>query len=178
MITEIMYHPSPNNSLFEYIELYNPTEQPIDLNGWRVSNGVSFTFENVAIDASEYLAVAADVDTFRQRYPDVENVVGGWTGRLANRGETIEISDAADEIVDQVRYADQGEWAARRLGAPDNGFRGWGWVAAHDGEGSSLELINLELPNEIRSELGGQPVPPEERPAVRTPSQLPKGRPS
>ena len=42
--------------------------------------------------------VAADPDAFLAKYPDVANVVGGWTGRLADNGETLEIVSAQDEV--------------------------------------------------------------------------------
>ena len=59
--------------------------------------------------------VAADVQTFLSLYPGTENVVGGWQGRLSNRGETIELVNAAGERMDRVKYADSGDWSFREL---------------------------------------------------------------
>jgi hypothetical protein len=153
VISEIMYHPghpvnSPENVLHEWIELYNRGAETINLSGWRVSNGVQFAFPNVTIGAGRYLVVAADVSAFKARYPSVTNVVGGWIGRLSNSGERIELVDALGEVVNSVRYADEGDWTVRELGPVENGHRGWQWSSAHDGGGRSLELLNPALPNE------------------------------
>ncbi|MGB2864948.1 MAG: lamin tail domain-containing protein [Sedimentisphaerales bacterium] len=153
VITEIMYHPyHPDPGVEdirqEYIELFNRGSEPVSLSGWRISNGVDFVFPDVTLGAGEYLAVAADTDIFKAMYPWVSNVVGGWLGRLSNRGEAIEILDDTGVQVDRVRYADEGDWMVRELGPLDRGHRGWMWATEHDGGGKSLELINADMPNE------------------------------
>jgi len=153
IITEIMYHPyhtetSPEDIRQEYIELFNRGAEPVNLSGWRISNGVDFVFPAVTLGAGEYIVVAADVDTFKAVYPSVSNVIGGWEGHLRNKGETIEILDDMGVQVDRVPYADEGDWAVRELGPVDRGQRGWEWSDAHDGGGQSLELINVNMPNE------------------------------
>ena len=147
LISEIMYHPASENDAEEFIELYNAGLQTVELNRWRISNGVDFTFPEVSIAPGEYLVVAADADVFAAKYPGVTNVVAGWSGRLSNGGETIELEDERGRRVDRVQYADQGDWAVRDLGPLDLGFRGWEWNAEHDGLGKSVELINLAASN-------------------------------
>lgn len=39
VINEIMYHPIDNESVNEWIELYNPTESAIDVGGWTITDG-------------------------------------------------------------------------------------------------------------------------------------------
>ena len=153
LISEIMYHPfhqSPagENTRQEYIELFNRGPEAVDLSGWRLSGSVDFRFPDTTLGAGQYLAVAADVDTFKATYPGVGNVVGGWDGKLSNSGEAIELIDSLGTVVDFVRYADQGDWGVRQLGPDDHGHRGWVWSDEHDGGGKSLELINPELPNQ------------------------------
>jgi hypothetical protein len=163
VINEIYYHPADRDPRREFIELYNRSEQTISLGGWQFTTGVDMTLPSLDLPGDSYLIVAADETEFRRLHPQVTNVVGGWTGRLANRGENITLVDKEGTIVDQVRYADEGEWAQRRLREPDNGFRGWTWEAAHDGEGMSLELVNADLPNDFGTnwlssrEVGGSP---------------------
>jgi hypothetical protein len=153
LINEIMYHPfhptpGAEDIGAEYIELFNFGAGPASLSGWRFSNGVDFAFPDVTFGAGEYLVVAADVNTFTAKYPGVPNVIGGWDGRLSNRGEAIELVDGAGVRIDRVRYADEGDWAVRELGPVDRNHRGWIWSDEHDGGGKSLELINPALPNE------------------------------
>ena len=153
IITEIMYHPrhAPNeaeNKALEFIELFNAGAAPVDLAGWRFSDGVDFTFPSVVLDAQAYLVVAADVSEFAVAYPDVNDVVGGWRKVLSNAGERLELSDESGTVIDWMEYADEGDWAVRELGPVDSGHRGWLWSQAHDGGGRSLELINRAMPNE------------------------------
>ena len=108
VINEIMYHPghvegAPENIGFEYIELYNAGAAPVDVSGWRFTDGVEYTIPTrFPLAPGGYLVVAADVNEFRTRYPAVGNVVGGWTGHLSNNGERIELSDASGVIIDRV----------------------------------------------------------------------------
>lgn len=147
VINEIMYHPSSENSLEEFIELHNQGSTAVNLAGWRFSSGVGFTFPGVSIPAGGYLAVAADVAAFRAKYPGVSNVVGGWAGTLSNSREDLNLDDASGRRVDSVEYADEGDWAVLQRGRNDRGYRGWRWFAEHDGLGKSLELINPRFSN-------------------------------
>ncbi len=149
VISEIMYHPSSNNDLEEYIELANLGTGSVNLNGWQFTAGVSFTFPNIAIPAGQRLVVARDVATFSAKYPSVTNVVGGWTGQLSDGTERITLEDLGGGTIDRVEYADEGEWSVRVEGELDLGHRGWDWSDDHDGLGRSLELVNGNLPNEF-----------------------------
>lgn len=148
LINEIMYHQVGDNVGQEYIELFNAGDAPAELENWSFNAGVDFVFPAISLAPESYLVVAADVAEFNAAYPNVDNMVGGWTGRLANRGEGVRLVDDAGVQVDRVRYADEGDWATRMLGEDDNGHRGWRWLAPHDGDGKSLELINPNLSND------------------------------
>lgn len=147
LINEIMYHPISENPLEEYIELFNRDGAPVNMKGWRISDGVQFEFPDLTLPSGGYVVVAADLETFRSKYPGVTNVVGNWTGTLSNSREDIDLDDAAGRRVDSVRYADEGDWAVRQRGELDRGHRGWRWFAEHDGMGKSAELINPNLSN-------------------------------
>jgi hypothetical protein len=147
VISEIMYHPASENPKEEYVELFNRGATPVNVNGWRFSDGVDFVFPNVSIPAGGYLVVAADLTTFRAKYPLVTNVIGNWIGSLSNSREDIDLDTAAGARVDSVRYADEGDWAIRQRGNLDRGERGWRWFAEHDGLGKSAELLNPGVSN-------------------------------
>jgi hypothetical protein len=155
VINEIMYHPGSENVAEEYIELHNRASTNVNIGGWRISNGVEFTFpSNTVIQANGYLVVMADDETFATKYPGVLNVVGNWTGILSNSRNDINLDDANGDRVDSVEYADEGDWAVRVRGPLEGIHRGWVWFKAHDGlqpngnGGKSLELVNPALPNE------------------------------
>ena len=128
VISEIMYQDltdinagMPENFGEEFIELHNRGDAPADMLGWKITNGVDFEFPDVTLGAGEYLVVPADPDVFAANYPTVTNYIGGigWTGRLSNSGETIKIEDALGATVDQVAYADEGDWAVRQWAADE-----------------------------------------------------------
>ena len=163
LINEIMYHPSSQNDLEEFVELHNTSDVAVELGQWELQSAVRYTFPAATIGPGEYLVVAADLAAFQTRYPTVTNVIGGWSGRLSNHTEKVELVDAAGDTIDEVTYADEGDWSQRVIGPLDFGHRGWDWQSDHDGFGKSLELRQAALPNEFGSnwsssvEDGGSP---------------------
>ncbi len=147
VISEIMYHPSSENVLEEYIELFNKGSSPANLNGWRLSKGVQYAFTNATIPPGGYLVVAANTNAFATKYPGITNVVGNWVGFLNNSSEDIDLDNQFGNRVDSVRYADEGDWGVRQRGNLELGHRGWGWFKEHDGLGKSLELLNPIVSN-------------------------------
>jgi hypothetical protein len=147
VINEIMYHPSSERTTEEYIELHNTGVAAVNLGGWSFTSGVTFTFPNVSIAAGGYLVVAADRVAFAAKYPAVANVVAGWSGQLSNAADSIELRDNRGVKMDEVEYADDGDWAVRERDDPDGGHRGWRWRSEADGHGKSLELINAAFDN-------------------------------
>jgi len=114
VINEIMYNTPSADPAEEWIELHNRGTAAANLLGWRISDGVDYTFGNVTIPAGGYLVVAADTEAFSGLFPSVSNVVGGWLGTLSNNGEGVELENAAGDRVDRVRYATDGDWGIRR----------------------------------------------------------------
>ncbi len=154
VVNEIMYYPysgagTPENTHLEFIELFNAGPDAVTLKDWQLTAGVGFVFPEMTLSAGGYLVVAADQAAFRAAYPTVENVIGDWTGRLVNSGETIELCDASGATVDTVSYVDEGDWAVRELGPAESGQRGWQWSDQADGGGKSLSLLNVAMPNEF-----------------------------
>ena len=161
VISEIMYHPISHDPADEWLELLNRGDAAVDLTGYQLTAGVDFTFPSVMLEPGEQLVVAADVARFAELYPSVTNVVGGWEGQLSNKGEDIRLRDELGVEVDETFYADSGDFAERRLvenfsdvvnivGACSGAgtYFGWVWIAPHDGEGFSLELINAAFTND------------------------------
>ena len=153
-ITEIMYNnglPGVSGRKAEFIELFNPSVEPVDLAGYSFSRGIDFTFvgNQVWLEGHSYLVVCADPATILGSHSvDVNLLVGPWNPEtaLSNGGETIELVEPSGVVVARVRYNDRGKWP----------------VAA-DGTGHSLEIRSpyreLDDPDSWAhsSELGGSP---------------------
>ncbi len=141
-INEIMYAPLSDDARDQYLELLNQGSEAIDLSGWRLARGVSFTIPtNTVLGAGQYLVVAKDAARLQTRYPGLTaaRVIGNFEGTLSGRGErlvlakpdpllstnalNVVVTNTIYVVVDEVTYRTGGRWG--------------NW--AHGG-GSSLEL--------------------------------------
>ena len=178
VINEIMYHPASELTTEEYIELYNTGAAAVDLSGWKITSGVRYTFPaGTAIGPGAYLVVTANPAAFHAKYPAVANYIAssGWQtvvagltqpngGILSNSADHIVMVNAVGAAINDVSYADDGDWGVRRRDYfADWGHRGWNWDSPADGgpkdtptfqtgtdpyvKSKSLELINANFSN-------------------------------
>ena len=125
-LTEIMYNP-PGGSEYEFVELHNSGDSEVPL-GWYRFDGIDYTFDGDAtIAPGQYIVLASDddPDAFKLRYPGLP-VYGWYKGSLSNGGERLTLLDMNWRRVVEVDFSDGGAWP--RLA---------------DGDGHSLELIDL-----------------------------------
>ena len=72
VINEIMYHPISEVDDDQYVELYNRTANAIDIGGWRMEDGISFTFPtNTVLAANGYMVVARNAERLRGHYANL-----------------------------------------------------------------------------------------------------------
>jgi hypothetical protein len=101
-ISEIHFNPSEptanerleglNNDDFEFIEFQNVGQLPIQLEGYRVSDAINFTFGRYLLGAGEYAVVAADGRAFALRYGEGLDLNGVFeSGKLDDSGERIRL---------------------------------------------------------------------------------------
>jgi len=137
-ITEIMYHPAPasareqesgsfRRSDFEFVELQNVGDRPINLTGISFY-GIEFQFSDQDARPEEDLApgevvlVVKNRTAFESRY-DTEGlrIAGEFGGNLSNGGEAIALRDRLGGEMLVVSYSDE-------------------WYSSSDGLGPSLEI--------------------------------------
>ncbi len=123
VINEIMYHPLVGDpTASEYIELYNYTDEDVELSGWSFADGIQFTFPaETVLPAGEYLVLSLTPD-ITASMEDPSAVYGPFDGKLDNEGESIRLVDAEGMTVDSLMYRDE-----------------HGWPQSADGDGNSLE---------------------------------------
>src|SRR5437762_3315475 len=110
VFNEIMYHPATNEPALEWVELYNQMAVDMDLSGWRIGDGVDYTFANgTVIRAGNYVVVAISPATLMAA-TGVTNVLGPFSGRLSNSGEKLELRDLNGRLMDAVTYGTDGGW--------------------------------------------------------------------
>jgi len=154
VVTEVMYHPSDGQEALEFIELYNNRAVFEDLSGYVFTNGIRYGFEaGTILEAKQYLVVARNPVALVAAYPgiDFSAIVGPYSGRLANDGERIGLSDTAGQIVISFRYDVESPWPL----SPDG--TGHSLVLARPG--GDPEEASTWSPS---STIGGSPGGPDE----------------
>lgn len=110
MISKIYYNSSNNPARSEFIGIYNPSTEPIDLSGYKLTNGVIYTFpQGVILDPGYTVLVAKwEIGGLPENYVHQSYQ---WTeGSLSNEGETIQLTDSSGIVIDQVSYSPNAPW--------------------------------------------------------------------
>ena len=137
-VSELMYNPISGNDDLEYMELLNASSQPLNVSGYKIVQGVTYTFPaSTTLAAGERVVLvhfnpateAAKLAAFRSNYGIGASVrlLGPYTGTLSNAGEAIAITNAAGASLVSFTYGDS---------------QSAGWPGRADGSGSSLEVTN------------------------------------
>lgn len=153
VINELMYAPISGDADDQYVELYNQGAAPVDLSGWTLSDGISFTISNGTTLAPDgYLVIARNAARLQTHYTNLTaaNALGDFSGKLSGSGERVVLSmpgtivstNASNMVetnqvqiaVDEVSYLTGGRWTE--------------WA---DGGGSSLELIDPRANHRLAS---------------------------
>lgn len=96
-------YPNPNTGEIEWIELYNPTDSPIDLGSWTAEDGTHKPklLSGKTIDTKSYLVLSSGSD---------------FSFGLNNDGEIIQLKNSTS-VIDQVAY---GNWSADEVVKDNN----------------------------------------------------------
>ena len=112
---EIHYNP-PGLQDGEWIELHNQMAVNIDLSGWSLADGVSYTFPNGTRIAGGGFLIVAKLPGHAS-LAGIPGVLGPFTGNLANEGETIDLRSPTGRLMDRLQYGDSGDWPITPDGA-------------------------------------------------------------
>ncbi len=93
----------------EWIELYNPTNAAINIQGWDICNSQECRniSANVSVPATGFAVISHDGDTWN--YWNIPSTaektnLGGPLFELNNDSDTVILKNVSDEIVDQMSY--------------------------------------------------------------------------
>lgn len=109
LITEFMYDLEGADSGYEWVEITNTGERPVDVGAWRLfEQGVNhkltlFAGSSAVLQPGQSAIVADKPENVLARYPGLEPVFDS-TFSLSNEGETLMLKNAAGATVDQVTY--------------------------------------------------------------------------
>lgn len=188
ILSEIHYHPveEPSfyadgtpvlqltNDVHEFVELQNTGSSAVDLTGWRLAGGISYTFpSNTTLAAGAFCVIAKDPARLATVYSlATSSVLGAYSGHLKNGSDTVRLRDSAGSTVDSVTYDSMFPWAgsADAFGAQDR-FTGL-TSSNYQYKGRSLQRVSTTWPssdpaNWLASPLSG-PTPGAAQAVTRT----------
>lgn len=153
VINELMPDPEPVISLAtaEYIELYNRTNKPVSLSGWKLSAGSTIRdFPCNTIQPNEYVILCDDAD--EQTFSEYGKVIAFESfPSLSNEGSTVSIRNKSGDIVNAVSYQlswygnnnkDDGGWSLERIDVENPCGESNNWLASNDTSGGTPGKVN------------------------------------
>jgi|GEM_PF-116738 len=127
-ISEICYQPYSAMEAGDWIEMYNPHDEDIDISGWKLKNDNNFSQfifeENTTLQAGEFLVVAQDSLRFASVYPELENFTGPFDFGLRSYGDVVRLFDENENLIVSLKY-----------------YASTPWPEGAAGSGRSIELI-------------------------------------
>jgi hypothetical protein len=148
VINEIMADPTPVVDLpeAEFVELYNTTDQAINLNGYTFTDGSSTAkLGNIILAPHGYLIICST--TFAPLFTPFSQVAGlSSFPSLNNSGETLTLRNAVGKVIDKVTYAlswyndgdkDDGGWTLEQINSFTTCNNAVNWLASSDVAGGT-----------------------------------------
>jgi len=136
VINEINYNGADDNDPGDWVELYNPTSEIIDIDNWvfkdENDDHVFSIPEGLSLAPDQYIVLCNDTVAFKAIFQDVPNIVGDLGFGLDGGGELVRLFDSIGTLMDTVHYDDSDSW-------PD----------LPDGNGPTLELIDPDEDNAL-----------------------------
>jgi len=136
VVTEIMYNLEGADDPHEWVEVFNISNQSIDLTDWRFNDGKNHILNappekggqgSITIQPGEYIILADDASTFLSDHAGFSGTVIDTVMSLKNTSAALSLIDPDKNTIDSVTY--QNSWGA-------------------DGDGKSLEKINVSGNND------------------------------
>lgn len=136
VINEINYKSSEDFNPNDWIEIYNPNEETVEISSWilKDNNDLNIYYfpEGSMISAKGYLVIARDLITFQTAFPNISNAMGDLGFGLGSDGDAVRLFNAEEILQDEVVFG---------VSEP--------WPECAAGFGPSLELITPDLDNAL-----------------------------
>jgi|GEM_PF-6265254 len=116
LVTEIMYAPPKENDCGDWIEIFNPSSEPVDISGWSITDSrakepMVFS-ENLILPTFGSLVVAESYEQFNEVYIEGINAIieTPMPFGLSRDGDLILLFDKDNQLIDSVEYMVGGDW--------------------------------------------------------------------
>ena len=114
IITEINFSSHENMDVGDWIELYNPNQESLDISGWQLKNDLNFnwfTFNaGTIIQPESFLVVAQDTGRFCSIYPEMATVTGSFNFGLRSSAAAIRLYDENENLIVNLAYSSTSPW--------------------------------------------------------------------
>ncbi|QHT66885.1 hypothetical protein GXP67_09560 [Rhodocytophaga rosea] len=148
VMNEIFADPSPPVDLpeAEFVELYNTTDQTINLSGYIFTDGSSTaTFGNITLASYSYLIICNTNNA--ALFTPITTTIGlSNFPSLNNSGETLTLKNPSGKVIDKVTYAlswyqdavkDDGGWTLEQINPKTACNNAQNWTASADETGGT-----------------------------------------
>jgi len=109
VINEIFYHAPDDLTDLQWVELYNTSDQVVNLSGWRLTKAIKFDFgAGATIAPHGYLVVCKDRQRFQQFYQ--VPVAGEFSRSFKHSGERLELRNSSGQLADSVEFGNRPPW--------------------------------------------------------------------
>ncbi len=133
IFNEIMYKSSNDLKCGDWVELYNISDNPVDISNWIFKDEDDdhiFTIpQGTILNSKDYLVLCETEEDILNTYPNILNYIGNFDFGLG-RPDIIRLFDSNNKLIDSVAYSNISPW-------DDNA----------DGTGYSLELNKFNIDN-------------------------------
>jgi len=152
LVNEIMADPSPVIKLpdAEYIELYNRSVFPVNLNGWKLLLGsTEKLLPDYILPAGGYLIVCDD--NAKPQFESYGSVIDFSSFAIVNSGSTIVLKDSDGNIIHSISYSDswykeafkkEGGWSLEMIDPLNPCGEASNWAASKHESGGTPGRLN------------------------------------
>ncbi|KPA18524.1 Spore coat protein CotH [Candidatus Magnetomorum sp. HK-1] len=145
IINEINYNSVETFLSGDWIEIFNRSADSVDISGWHFKDSADahdyVIPDNIILQSGEYLVIAEDLVAFQSTFPQVSNVIGGFSFGLSGGGEKIQLLNKDLFPIDILTYDDTPPWAMEA-----------------DGQGFTLELRSPDENNSKAESWGASTI--------------------
>ena len=158
IINEIMADPSPLVQLpeAEYIELFNRTNNPVDLKDWNLSDATgTIKLNSAVILPHDFIILTSTSNAYKFSNHGKAMGVSSFPS-LNNGGESIVLKNSFDELIDSVKYSlnwykdderSDGGWSLELIDPENICGEGDNWISAEGENGGSPGKQNSVFAN-------------------------------
>lgn len=136
VINEINYNSTNQFDPGDWVELFNPNQEVVDLAGWLLKDNAldrDFKFPaGTRIEPNDFLIVCQKKRDFHALFPMVKNYAGDLDFGLSSQGDEVRLYNPLQILIDSVKYHSSHPWPIEA-----------------NGTGATLELLNSNLDNTI-----------------------------